>query len=99
MSTLPNATSRTLGALHGTRGAPSKLLCRPLPPRPARPGRAGRCEALDPRQSRLVECRYFGGMTIEETAQIMDLSVATVKRDWATARAWLYRDMQDDAAP
>jgi len=46
---------------------------------------------LDPRQARLVELRYFGGLGIEETAEALDISPATVKRDWAVARAWLRR--------
>ncbi|HSK20409.1 MAG TPA: ECF-type sigma factor, partial [Longimicrobiales bacterium] len=45
-----------------------------------------RLEALDTRQSRVVELRYFGGLTIEETAQVLGVSVVTVKRDWTTAR-------------
>jgi RNA polymerase sigma factor (TIGR02999 family) len=45
---------------------------------------------LDPRQSRVVELRYFGGLSIEETATAMELSPATVKREWTMARAWLY---------
>jgi RNA polymerase sigma-70 factor, ECF subfamily len=48
-------------------------------------------EQLDPQQGRVVELRYFGGLTIEETAEVMELSPATVKREWAMARAWLYR--------
>jgi RNA polymerase sigma factor (TIGR02999 family) len=52
-----------------------------------------RLEAIDVRQSRVVELRYFGGLTIEETAQVLDISVVTVKRDWTTARAWLYREV------
>jgi RNA polymerase sigma-70 factor (ECF subfamily) len=48
---------------------------------------------IDPRQSRIVELRYFGGLTIEETAQALDLSPATVKREWSTARAWLYKEI------
>ena len=50
--------------------------------------------ALDrkhPGKARLVELRYFGGLTIEETADVLGLSTATVKRDWATAKAWLLR--------
>jgi RNA polymerase sigma-70 factor, ECF subfamily len=47
--------------------------------------------ALDPQQARVVELRYFGGLTIEETAAAMALSVATVKREWSTARLWLKR--------
>lgn len=53
-----------------------------------------RLATLDERQSRIVELRFFGGRTIEETAQILALSAATVKRDWSMARAWLYREMQ-----
>jgi RNA polymerase sigma factor (TIGR02999 family) len=53
-----------------------------------------RMEAIDPRQSRVVELRYFGGLTIEETARVLDVSVVTVKRDWTTARAWLYREVR-----
>jgi RNA polymerase sigma factor (TIGR02999 family) len=49
--------------------------------------------ALDPEQSRIVELRFFTGLSIEETADILHLSPATVKRRWATARAWLLREM------
>jgi RNA polymerase sigma factor (TIGR02999 family) len=48
---------------------------------------------LDPKQARLVELRYFGGLTIQETSEILGVSVATVKREWATARAWLRREL------
>ena len=47
--------------------------------------------AFDPQQSRLVELRYFGGLTIEETAEVLGVSHATVEREWALARAWLRR--------
>jgi RNA polymerase sigma factor (TIGR02999 family) len=46
-------------------------------------------EALDPRQHRVVELKYFGGLSIDDIAQVMKLSPATVKREWATARLWL----------
>jgi RNA polymerase sigma factor (TIGR02999 family) len=52
-----------------------------------------RLAALDPRQSRLVELRFFAGLSIEETSQVMEISPATVKREWATARLWLLREM------
>src|SRR5438067_11529800 len=52
-----------------------------------------RLALLDPRQARLVELRYFGGLAIEETAEALDVSPATVKREWATARAWLKREL------
>lgn len=56
----------------------------------------GQLEEMDPRQAKVVECRFFAGMTIEETAAVLDVSSATVKRDWRTAKAWLYREMQRD---
>jgi RNA polymerase sigma factor (TIGR02999 family) len=49
---------------------------------------------LDPQQSRIVELRFFGGLSIEETAQALKISPATVKRDWATARLWLHHQMR-----
>ncbi|HEV7502972.1 MAG TPA: ECF-type sigma factor, partial [Vicinamibacteria bacterium] len=52
-----------------------------------------RLAALDPDQARLVEMRFFGGMTIEDTAEAMGRSSATIKREWAVARAWLYREL------
>ncbi len=52
--------------------------------------------ALDPEQSRIIEMRFFGGLSIEETATALDISPATVKREWATARAWLQREMRKD---
>jgi len=54
-----------------------------------------RLEAVDERQVRVVECRFFGAMSIEETAAALNVSVATVKRDWAMARAWLNRELSD----
>ena len=50
-------------------------------------------EALDPGQARIVELRFFGGLTIEETAKVVEASPMTVKREWAVARAWLYREL------
>jgi RNA polymerase sigma factor (TIGR02999 family) len=52
-------------------------------------------EAIDARKSRIVELRYFGGMTIEETAEVLHISHATVEREWNTARAWLYRQLRN----
>jgi RNA polymerase sigma factor (TIGR02999 family) len=52
-----------------------------------------RLARLDPEQARLVELRYFGGLTIEETAGALGVSAATVKREWAVARAWLRREL------
>jgi RNA polymerase sigma-70 factor, ECF subfamily len=48
-------------------------------------------ETFDATQSRIVELRYFGGLTIEETAEVLEISPATVKREWAIARTWLYQ--------
>lgn len=50
-------------------------------------------EAMDPRQSQVVELRFFGGLTIEETAELMALSPTTVKREWEIARRWLQREI------
>ena len=56
-----------------------------------------RLTSLYPEQGRLVELRYFGGLTIEETGEAMDTSPATVKRQWTVARAWLLRDLKGEA--
>jgi RNA polymerase sigma factor (TIGR02999 family) len=53
-----------------------------------------RLEALDTRQAKVVELRYFGGMTVEETAEVLGVSTKTVKRDWSIARAWLRRELE-----
>jgi RNA polymerase sigma factor (TIGR02999 family) len=53
--------------------------------------------ALDARQSQIVELRFFGGLSIEETGQALNISPATVKRHWATARAWLHHNMSKAA--
>lgn len=50
-------------------------------------------EQLDPQQSRIVELRFFGGMTVEQTAEELGISPRTVKRDWAIARAWLHGEL------
>jgi RNA polymerase sigma factor (TIGR02999 family) len=52
-----------------------------------------RLERIDSQQRRIVELRYFGGLSIEDTAQALGVSPATVKRDWRTARAWLHREL------
>ena len=51
---------------------------------------------LDPRQSQVVELRFFGGLTVEETAEAMDLSPATVKREWTMAKAWLHDQLRGE---
>lgn len=52
--------------------------------------------ALDPRQSRIIELRFFGGLSIQDTAVVLGISPATVKREWAMARMWLHREMIKD---
>jgi RNA polymerase sigma-70 factor, ECF subfamily len=52
-----------------------------------------RLTALDAQQGRIVELRFFGGLTVEETAEVLGISAATVKRDWRLAKAWLHREM------
>jgi RNA polymerase sigma-70 factor, ECF subfamily len=53
-------------------------------------------EAFDPQKSRIVELRFFGGLSIEETAEVMGLGTATVTRQWRTAKAWLYKAVTGD---
>ena len=53
--------------------------------------------SLDPRQCQIVELRFFGGLSIEETAQVVNISPATTKREWATARLWLHQAMSHGA--
>lgn len=53
-----------------------------------------RLDALDPAARRVVECRFFGGLSIEETAEALQTSASTVKRDWITARTWLLRELR-----
>jgi RNA polymerase sigma-70 factor, ECF subfamily len=53
-----------------------------------------RLAKLDPRQARIVELRFFGGLSVEETAKVIGVSPKTVKRDWSVAKAWLYEDLR-----
>ena len=52
-----------------------------------------RLAAVDPQQCRVVELRFFAGLSVEETAEALGISPATVKRDWATAKLWLYNEL------
>jgi len=70
----------------GRQGAEDELL-------PALDEALTRLEQIDPEQARLVELRYFVGLSIEETAEALELSPATIKRRWALARAWLFREL------
>jgi len=55
-----------------------------------------RLAQIDEQQSRVVELRFFSGLTVEETAEVMHISKATVKRDWSMAKAWLHRELSGD---
>ncbi len=55
-----------------------------------------RLEAIDKQQARIVELRFFSGMTVEETAEVLSISPATVKRDWSMAKAWLHREIRNE---
>jgi RNA polymerase sigma factor (TIGR02999 family) len=52
-----------------------------------------RLASLDERQARVVELRFFGGLSVEETAEVMDISPATIKREWSMAKAWLFTQL------
>jgi RNA polymerase sigma factor (TIGR02999 family) len=58
-----------------------------------------RLAKMDQQQAQIVELRYFGGLTIEETAEVLGISPATIKRDWKMTKAWLYRELSGDNAP
>jgi RNA polymerase sigma factor (TIGR02999 family) len=53
---------------------------------------------MDPQQSRVVELKFFAGLSIEDTSEVLGISASTVKRDWITARAWLYRELDRSAS-
>ena len=55
-----------------------------------------RLQAVNEYHARIVECRFYGGMSIEETAEALEVSPATIKRDWALARAWLNRELASE---
>ena len=52
---------------------------------------------IDPRKAQVVELRFFGGLSVEESAEVLKVSQITVMRDWSTARAWLYREINGGA--
>jgi RNA polymerase sigma-70 factor (ECF subfamily) len=54
-----------------------------------------RLAEFDPRKSQIVELRYFGGLNIEETAEVISVSPATVKREWGAAKIWLHRELKN----
>jgi len=55
-------------------------------------------ESVDPQKARIVELRYFGGFSVEETAEVLDISPRTVRREWQRAKAWLYRMISESGA-
>ena len=55
------------------------------------------CTMVDPRRSQVVKLRFFGGPTVEETAEVLHVSAETVKRDWRLAKLWLLRELKGDA--
>jgi RNA polymerase sigma-70 factor, ECF subfamily len=57
-----------------------------------------RLKEIDPRQAQVVECRFFGGMTEEETAEALGIGLRTAKRDWARAKVWLHREISGESA-
>jgi RNA polymerase sigma-70 factor (ECF subfamily) len=57
-----------------------------------------RLAQLDPRKEQVVEMRFFGGLSVEETAEVLKVSAITVMRDWSTAKAWLYREVAGGAS-
>ena len=57
-----------------------------------------RLESLDPRQEQIVEMRFFGGLTVKETAEVLGVSTRTIEREWTIARAWLYVQLKEDVA-
>ena len=59
----------------------------------------GRLKEIDPRQAQVVECRFFGGMTEEETAEALGIGLRTAKRDWAKAKVWLHREIAAESGP
>jgi RNA polymerase sigma factor (sigma-70 family) len=52
-------------------------------------------EKFDRRKSKVIELRFFGGLSLQETADVLQVSVGTIRRDWSLARAWLYRELGD----
>lgn len=54
---------------------------------------------IDTRQARVVELRFFGGLSLDEAAAVLEVSTSTIKRDWTVARAWLYRELRGESGP
>jgi RNA polymerase sigma factor (TIGR02999 family) len=80
-------------SLEHARLAPERDLAEPSDALVALDDALRRLEQVDPRRARVVECRFFGGLTIEETAAAIGASPRTIKRDWAVAQAWLHREL------
>jgi DNA-directed RNA polymerase specialized sigma subunit len=71
---------------------------RSKPPKPPERVDAKYSAAVDPRKSRIVELRFFGGLTLEETAEVLSVSSRTVIREWDLAKAWLNRELSVEKA-
>lgn len=84
-----NVSLKNIGAF-GTRGEADVLALHDV---------LNRLEEIDPDQSRIVELRFFGGLTIEETAEVMQVSHSTVEREWRIAKAWLKRELTKSEKP
>ena len=56
----------------------------------------GALARTDPRKAKVIELRFFGGLSVEETAEVLQVSAVTVMHDWSTARAWLFREMTSE---
>jgi RNA polymerase sigma factor (TIGR02999 family) len=89
-----NRIKRGGGAAHETLGAVAGLPAVEADRILALDTALTKLAAVNPRHARIVECRFFGGMTIEETAVALDISPATTKRDWTLLRAWLVRELE-----
>jgi RNA polymerase sigma factor (TIGR02999 family) len=91
------AAKRGAGAPRAALDAEFALAQRPNVDLVALDAALNRLTGLDPQQGRLIELRFFGGLSIEETAVVVEISPATAKREWAAARAWLRRELKRDA--
>jgi RNA polymerase sigma factor (TIGR02999 family) len=88
------ASKRDPERLRVTSGAAGESVAKDAPDLLALDSALHALERLDARQARIVELRFFAGLTVEETAEVANVSTATVKREWRTARAWLRREIE-----
>jgi RNA polymerase sigma factor (TIGR02999 family) len=81
------------GAIHVSLNEAQLMAARPSVEVTALDEALSKLERIDPQQARVVELRFFGGLTIKETSEVINISIDMVKREWNTAKAWLYREM------